>query len=244
VPHAQAAATGPETWIEPGCGEPGWPAGECDFRQLRHHTKNVLQQILLQIEHAHELKLTVRGSRLLADLQRRILLSAQISDSLFGITCSPPSMPERLRVLTDSTIRMFADGTQEIRLDVTVAGDCPEHLQQLVLRVAHEFVGNAVRHGMHARLVGTIAVRLVTGIDGGTALFVTDDGWGFNGSPDAGDGLKIADDLAAAAGGTISLVRTHVTVAGLQLPSPRARHGLRGRSAGPGFGVARQQGRA
>jgi two-component sensor histidine kinase len=237
VPHAQAAVTGPETWIEPGCAERGWPAGECDFRQLRHHTKNVLQQIMLQIEHAHDLKATVRGSRLLADLQRRILLSAQISDSLFGITCSPAPMPERLRVLSDSTVRLFADGTQEIRLDVTAAGDCPEHLHQLVLRVAHEFVGNAVKHGMHARLVGTIAVRLMTGIDGGTALVVTDDGWGFHGSPNAGDGLKIADDLAASAGGTISLVRTNVTVAGIQLPSPRTSRGFRDRSTGTGFGT-------
>jgi two-component sensor histidine kinase len=239
MPHA--AVTGRETWVESECPERGGPASECDFRQLRHHTKNVLQQILLQIEHAHDLQVTARGSRLLADLQRRILLSAQISDSLFGITRSPASMSERLRVLSESTIRMLADGTQAIRLDVTVGGNCPEWQRQLVLRVAHEFVGNAVKHGMRARVIGTISVHLMTDIDGCTALVVTDDGWGFRGSPDAGEGLRIAGDLAASAGGTISLVRTHVTVAELELPSPRAQRGFRDRSAGSGFGVTGEQ---
>jgi two-component sensor histidine kinase len=228
MPDIQAAVTGRETWIDLWSTVRGAPGNECDFRQLRHHTKNVLQQILLQIEHAHDLKVTARGSQLLADLQRRILLSAQISDALFGITRSPAPMAERLRVLSDTTIRMLADEAQAIRLDVTVDGDCPEALRQLVLRVAHEFVGNAVKHGMHVRLAGSICVRLVTGTDGCTALVVTDDGWGwgFQGSPEAGEGLKIASDLAASAGGTISLFRTHVTVAGLELPSPRARRGF------------------
>jgi two-component sensor histidine kinase len=237
VPHAEAAVTSRETWLGPGCTECDGPANEYDFRQLRHHTKNVLQQILLRIEHAHDLKVTVGGSRLLADLQHRILLSAQISDALFGITRSPASMSERLRVLSESTIRMFADGTQVIRPDVTVTGDCPKPLQQLVLRVAHEFVANAVKHGMHARIVGTISVHLVTGIDGCTALVVADDGWGLYGSTDAGDGMKIAGDLAASAGGTISLQRTHVTVAQLELPSPRAQRGVCDRSTRSGFEV-------
>ncbi len=93
-----------------------------------------------------------------------------------------------------------------------------------MLRVAHEFIGNAVKHGMHARVVGRIAIHLATGLDGRTALVVTDDGWGFEGSPDAGEGLTIAGDLAASAGGTVSLRRTHVTVAALEI-APAPRHG-------------------
>jgi two-component sensor histidine kinase len=220
MPETQAAVTGREPWVELWSTVRGGPASECDFRQLRHHTKNVLQQILLQIEHAHDLKVTGRCSPLLADLQRRILLSVQISDALFGVTRSPASLSERLRMLSETTIRMHADGTQTIRLDMTVAGECPEPLHQLVLRVAHEFVANAVKHGMHARVVGTISVRLETRIDGCTTLVVTDDGWGFHGSPDAGDGLKIAGELAASGGGTISLIRTHATMAALELPAP------------------------
>ena len=121
---------------------------------------------------------------------------------------------------------MFADGTQMIRLDVTVAGECPQALQQVVLRVAHEFVGNAIKHGMRTRVIGSIAVRLATGIDGRTALTVTDDGWGPETSQHMGEGLRIAGDLAASAGGTISLRRTDVTVAALELPSPWAGRGF------------------
>jgi two-component sensor histidine kinase len=120
-------------------------------------------------------------------------------------------------------IRMLADGSQMIQLEVTVSGDCPEPLQQLVLRVAHEFVGNAMKHGMHARAAGTISVWLSTDIEGSTALVVSDDGCGFDGSPNAGEGMEIAGDLATSAGGTVGLHRTHVTVAALELPSPAAK---------------------
>jgi two-component sensor histidine kinase len=219
MPETQAAVTGRQPWVELCSAVHGAPATECDFRLLRHHTKNVLQRILLQIEHAHDLKATVRGSQLLADLQRRILLSVRISDALFGITRCPAPLSERLRALSETTISMLADGMQAIRLDVTVDGDCAGSLHQLVLRIAHEFVANAVKHGMHARVVGAISVRLVTGLDGCTTLVVTDDGWGFRGSPDAGDGLKIAGELAASVGGSIRLIRTHATVAALELPA-------------------------
>lgn len=225
MPEVPAAATGCETWVTPRCMPRGDPDG-CDFRQLRHHTKNVLQQLLLQIAQAQELSATVRSRRLLADLQHRILLSAAISDALFGLTRSPASLSDRLRTLTESTIRLFADGTQVIRSEVTVAGACPAPLRPLVLRVAHEFVGNAVKHGMCSRVVGTIAVRLATDLAGGTALVVTYDGWGFADSPVAGEGLSIARELAAAAGGTVSLRRTQVTAATLELPAPRAGRGL------------------
>ena len=239
--HVQTAVTGRGTWIDLGFTEHGGLGSACDLHQLRHHTKNVLQQILLRIEQAHDLKATAHGSRLLADLQRRILLSAQISDALFGLTDAPAAMPERLRVLSESTIRMFAGAAQAIRLDVTAAGDCPDPLRQLVLRVAHEFVGNAVKHGMRERVAGTVSVRLMTDMNGWTSLVVTDDGWGFDGSPDAGDGLKIASELAASVGGTISLLRTRVTVAELELPSPRVQRGLRPRNREPGFQVTRAQ---
>jgi two-component sensor histidine kinase len=168
-------------------------------------------------------------------------LSTEISDALFGLTRSPAAMSNRLRALSESMIRMLGDGTQMIRLDVTIAGECPDALQQLVLRVVHEFVGNAVTHGMRARLVGSIAVHLATDVDGRTALTVTDDGWGFEGRQIAGDGLKIAGDLAASARGTVSLCRTDVTVAALELPSPWARRGFGGRSTPCGRGIFAEQ---
>ncbi len=232
MPNVNAAMTNHEAWVVPGCAKRGDAESAFAFRQLRHQVKNVLQRVLLQIADAQTLRATVCSRSLLADLQRRILSSAQISDALFGLTRSPASMSERLQALSDSTIRMLADDMQVIRSEVTVDGTCPEPLRQLVLRVAHEFVGNAVKHGMRARVVGRISVHLATHADGRTVLVVTDDGWGFEGSPDAGDGLTIAGDLAASAGGTISLRRTGVTVAALELPSTRAMPGFGDRSTG------------
>ena len=232
MPEVKAAMTGHEAWVVPGCAERGDAEAAFAFRQLRHEVKNVLQRILLRIADARTLRATVCSRWLLDDLQRRILSSAEISDALFGLTRSPASMAERLQALSDSTIRMLADDTQVIRAEVTVAGECPEPLRRLVLRVAHELVGNAVKHGMRARVTGGISVQLATGMDGGTALVVTDDGWGFEGSPDAGDGLTIASDLAASAGGTVSLRRTRVTVAALELPSTRAMPGFGEQSTG------------
>ena len=49
-------------------------------------------------------------------------------------------------------------------------------------RVAHELLGNAVKHGMRARLVGRIAARVVSD-EGRVLLTVTDDGWGFGCEP-------------------------------------------------------------
>jgi two-component sensor histidine kinase len=223
MPDTHAALTGPDPWAEPGCMDNGGPDSDADFRQLRHHTKNVLQQVLLRIADAQELRATVCSRRLLPDLRRRILLSAEISDALFGLTRSPAAMSGRLRALGESVIGMLADDMQMIRLEVTVAGVCPEPLRQLVLRVAHEFVGNAVTHGMRERVTGTISVHLATAVNGRTTLAVTDDGWGFEGRHDAGDGLKIADELAASAGGTVTLHRNRVTVAALELPSSETR---------------------
>jgi two-component sensor histidine kinase len=232
VANAHPAVTGRESWSQPPCTERGEPRSERDFRQLRHHTKNVLQRILLRIADAQNQRAAVRGSWLLADLQRRILLSAEISDALFGLTRSPAAMSERLRSLCQSTIRMIADDMQMIRSEVTVTGECPEPRRQLVLRVAHEFVGNAVKHGMRARVTGTISVHLATGIDGRTTLVVADDGWGFDRDQTTGEGLTIAGDLAASAGGTVTLRRTHVTEATLELPPPRAKPGFGDRSLG------------
>lgn len=231
---------GCECQIGPGVGG---LVSERDFRQLRHHTKNLLQRILLQIEQTRDLKLTASGPRLLADLQRRIVVSARISDALFGTSVAPVPMSERLRMLSESTIHMFADGTQIIRLDVSVTGECPEPLQQVVLRVAHEFIANAVKHGMQARLVGAIAVHLTTGPDGGTTLAVIDDGWGFRDDADTGGGLRIADDLAADADGTIRLLRTHETVAELVLPPPLMPRGFWNDGTQPGLATATPQGR-
>jgi two-component sensor histidine kinase len=206
------------------------PSSETDFRQLRHHTKNALQRILVQIQKDEALQATHQGRRLVEDLEQRVLLSAAISDALFGLTHEPAPMPERLRMLCRSTIDLLADPDQTIRLDVSVEGLCPEALKSTVLRIAHEFVANAVKHGMHMRLMGRIVVRLSTEA-GRTVLLVSDDGWGLPPRMEAGQGLSLADDLAREHGGTASLRRGRTTVARLELPHCGTRAGATNPSA-------------
>ena len=190
---------------------------DTDLRQLRHHTRNMLQRILGLIVEAPGLSDTSAGAKLVQELEYRIGLSATISDALFGITDTPASMAERLRQLSGAMVEMMRDPDQVIRIGVTVRGSCPEDLRNTVLRAAHELIGNAVKHGMKGRPSGRIAVRLVTGAHG-TTLTVLDNGWGFTGVPRSGEGIALARALAARHGGSLSLVGEDGTVATLELP--------------------------
>ena len=212
----------------PGGTEPGLdghlPSDPVELRQLRHQTKNALQRIMGQVSQHVELRRTRQGRRLIEDVQRRILLSARISDALFGLTRAPGPLHARLHALGESMVELLADPDQVIHLDVTAAGECPAALEGVVLRVAHELLGNAVKHGMHARIVGRIQVRLHAG-DAGTRLQVVDDGWGWGRcpAPEAGEGLAVAEALAGRHGGRVTLRRDgDTTVCELLLPDPAA----------------------
>ncbi|UFN50960.1 ATP-binding protein [Roseomonas sp. OT10] len=203
-------------------------AEQVAMRQLRHQTKNALQRILGQVWKVRELQRTREGQQLLDEVEQRIQLSAEISNALFGLTRRPAPMEERLRHLCESTVALLADADQTIRLEVTVAGDCPEALRGTVLRVAHEMVGNAVKHGMHVRLLGRITVRLESDAEA-TRLTVRDDGWGPAPAGPAegdGEGLALVAALAAQHGGTASLHRDwKETVAELAVPHTAALDG-------------------
>ncbi len=133
---------------------------DIDLRQLRHHTKNTLQRILGLIAEAPGLSDTPAGEKIAQDLEYRISLSANISNALFGLTDAPGSMGDRLRQLSGALVEMMRGPDQTIRIGVSVRGHCPVHLRDTVLRTTHEFVGNAVKHGMKGRPNGRIAVRL------------------------------------------------------------------------------------
>jgi two-component sensor histidine kinase len=107
---------------------------------------------------------------------------------------------------------------QDIRLRLRLAVPCPEPLQEAVLRVAHELVGNAVKHGLYARLAGEIEVRLEN--DGSELrLLVLDDGWGWAEPMVAGEGLSLARVIATREAGRVTLDRKgNRTVAMLALP--------------------------
>lgn len=175
-----------------------------DFRQLRHQTKNALTSILAQVSAGLTSPEACR--RTAADVERRILLTAQISDALFGLTRAPGPFAHRLGSLCDGVVGLASETDQYVTVSCCVSAEPPVPMAETVLRVAHEFVGNAVKHGMHMRLLGRIEVSVET-VDAGLMLTVVDDGWGCGITPLAGEGLSVAHALANAIGGKVSLRR-------------------------------------
>ncbi|MGI4793217.1 MAG: ATP-binding protein [Janthinobacterium lividum] len=175
-----------------------------DFRQLRHQTKNALTSILAQVSAGMTSPEACR--RTAADVERRILLTAQISDALFGLTRAPGPFAQRLGSLCDGVVGLASETDQYVTVSCCVSAEPPVAMAETVLRVAHEFVANAVKHGMHMRLLGRIEVSIAT-MDAGLVLTVVDDGWGCGMTPSAGEGLSVAHALATAIGGEVSLRR-------------------------------------
>ena len=193
------------------------PNGDADFRQLRHQTKNALARMLLHV--SKHLAPSDPAHRIAAELERRILLTAEMSDALFGLTRAPGPLEARLRALTTGLVDLLGDPDQQIRVEVAVRGAVPQGLEDVVLRVAHELVGNAVKHGLHMRVIGRIQVSVLAGPDG-TVLDVADDGWGCGVAPPIGEGLKLAELLAAPYGGKVGLLRRgEFTVGTLWVPA-------------------------
>lgn len=232
---ALATMAGP---AEPAPWSPVPREGDLDLRQLRHHTKNALQRIAALVATAPGLRATEAGRRVAAEAERRVLLAAQVSDALFGLTRAPGALAGRLRLLSESLAELLADPDQVVHVEVEGdAGDqVPAALHGAVLSAAQELVGNAVKHGFYARLVGRVRVELAADACG-IRLVVADDGWGLCRRPDDGQGLDLVRALIAPLGGTLSLRsgRTGGLTAEVALPTPTtaARHGT-ARSGSPG----------
>jgi len=180
-------------------------AVDADFRQLRHHTKNALQRILCQIERCRELQATADGKRLINDIERRVRLSSAVSDAMFGLTSKPGPLEARLQQLCDALIELLGDSDQLLRARVIVDPAVPARLDDTVLRIVHEFVGNAIKHGLYARSVGNITVQVERAADLQVQIQVVDDGWGVCCAPEQGEGLKLARVLAEQQGGSVGL---------------------------------------
>jgi two-component sensor histidine kinase len=187
------------------------------MRHLRHQTKNALQQIIARIA-TTDVRATPEGRTLADEIERRIRLSARISDALFGLTMAPGPLQQRLAVLCDATVALLADLEQTIQTEISVTGCCPETVETTVVQVAHEMLSNAIKHGMHVRLIGRIILRVETSSEGAVTLTVSDDGWGPCGAS-GGEGMPIMQAMAARHGGTVTLSREDEwTVARLHLP--------------------------
>jgi two-component sensor histidine kinase len=166
-----------------------------EFLQLRHLTKNTLQRIMCEIEDAARLQDSQTGLNLVSGLQRRIQLSAMVSDALFGLTREPSSFAARLSQLCEASVQLLAPQDLTIRLTVQQEGECPAYLRDTVLRIAHELVGNAIKHGMYQRLLGNIDIQLSANRDRVVRLVVADDGWGLHGPVRSGQGLSLVEEL-------------------------------------------------
>ena len=182
------------------------PSDDTPLRQLRHQTKNTLQRVMCQIAACRELQANPHGARLLEDLERRIRLSSVVSDALYGVVSQPGPLQDRMQRLCGATTELMGDTDQLIKLQVAVDATVPAALEEALLRIAHEFVGNAVKHGLYARTVGAVTVR-VDRVRRAVRLTVLDDGWGFGCEPEPGEGLRLATLLAAQQDGSVSLVR-------------------------------------
>ena len=225
-------------WTPVGSGD----AAAVSLGLLRHHTKNALQRILGELARFRELQAVRGGHRVAQTLERRVMLSASLSDALFGLTRAPGATEERLRTVCEATIALMGDEDQMIGLDVVVEGEPPAAVRDTVLRAAHEMVGNAVKHGLHARLIGHVTVRL-TGDGAGARLAVEDNGWGFAGPRDGGEGLGLLGALAALHGGTTGLERLAIgSRAWLELPAAGVPGLERAGVDAPGVGMAGVEG--
>ena len=85
--------TGRDTGVEP-----------LEMRQLRHQTKNALQRILGVLMATPQ----DAGGAWLEDVGRRVRLSAEISDALFGLTRAPGPMQGRLETLAGAVVALMS----------------------------------------------------------------------------------------------------------------------------------------
>jgi two-component sensor histidine kinase len=192
--------------------------GAEDFRQLRHLTKNALQRILATISETPELHGTCAGRALSEDLQERILTTAKLSDALFGFVRHPGSLRDRLLAVSDGLVDLLGEDAATIRVAISVKCRASAAHDDLLVRVAHELIGNAIKHGMHQRLLGRIRIEAQEE-DGQIVLTVTDDGWGLDKDPTSGEGLSIVDALLGPVKGTFQLRRAgQLTVARITIP--------------------------
>ena len=194
---------------------------ETAFRQLRHQTKNALQRILCQIEQCRELQATAQGQRLVSDLERRVRLSSAVSDALFGVVSAPGPLPDRLRSMGEATVELIGDADQFVTLEAIVACEVPARMHDAILRIAHEFVANAVKHGLHARSVGRVTVRVDRASHAAVRLQVLDDGWGPCCTPEDGGGMRVAAALAGQFRGKVGLARRNGLTVAEALLNPR-----------------------
>jgi two-component sensor histidine kinase len=187
-------------------------------RQLRQNTRLILQRIVCLIADSPTLGRTPQTAAFAQDLIGRICLSADLSDSLFD-AAPLDGLKSRLLILANGLVRVFADPAQEITVEVTAEGNIPPALNNVILKITHELVANAVRHGMHWRGRGRIRIRLLRRAQGALRLTVSDNGNGFPPLIKHGDGLQLVQTLATRHGGVMTISSSAETAVSVSILS-------------------------
>jgi len=165
-------------------------------RQLRHHVRNVLHRMAVEIYRNPSLKSSSWGRESAEQLVSRLCQAAEVSDQLLGFHPDATSLADRLRSLGRSTVAALGSPGQEIGLEVVVEADCPSVLCSILLRAANEMIGNAVRHGMAERRAGRIEILVHESAERELVLVVRDDGWGLPTLAFDGEGSELIRALA------------------------------------------------
>ena len=196
--------------------------------QLRHQTKNLLQAITLTLADTHA-RTPTEIQDVVESLIARVHVTAAMSDVLFGATRPQSTFEVVLRSLCESVVLAF--GHPECRVVIEKRHDetCPTALQRVILRAAHEMVGNAVKHGWHNRErrddggIDDFPIRVrLRRRSSFVALIVRDGGAGFPTGVElrSGGGSRILDHLAREVGGRISRRNAYGAVVRLVVPVP------------------------
>lgn len=178
---------------------------ELAFRQLRHNTRNTLQRIICLLADAKELTILPGGAALAQDLIGRICSATELADSFYAVTQPHGGIAARLHALSRSLVRLYSGRTQEVDIRLSIEMECDGRFADILLQITHEFVGNALKHGLRNQIVGKIEISLTRNRAGSVILAVTDSGNGFAPAAKKGEGLGLAQELAAFHQGKIIL---------------------------------------
>jgi len=176
-------------------------------RQLKHHVRNVLHRMAVEIYRNPGLKSASWGRESAEQLVSRLCLAAEVSDQLLDFHSDAASLAERLRSLGRNIVAVLGSPGQEIGLDVLVKVDFPFALRGILLRAANEMIGNAVRHGMAERRAGRIEIVISESAERELVLVVRDDGWGLLPLAIEGEGSQLIRGLSAPYRGKYTLRR-------------------------------------
>lgn len=155
---------------------------------------NTLQRIVAQIKFSNP-GAASRGSLLTKDVLSRIVPLAQLFDALAGFTEEPAPLRDRLEWLGHAVIHLLGDDAQTLRLSVDVLEEPSEPSAAAIVWVAYEMLANAIRHGLHLRLIGRIEISVRADAGRFIVLEVKDDGWG-PGNERSGEEYEIMTGLA------------------------------------------------